>query len=55
MPLRRADAGSPLEPAALAAGRRAIGWWLLGSARELTREAGRRLITDGAAQRLVEL
>jgi alkylation response protein AidB-like acyl-CoA dehydrogenase len=35
VPLRRADTGAPVPPTALAAGRRAVGWWLLGSGRAM--------------------
>jgi len=35
IPLRRVDSGDPLEPLALAAGRRAAGWWLLGAGRAM--------------------
>ncbi|MCK9876926.1 acyl-CoA dehydrogenase [Frankia sp. Ag45/Mut15] len=35
LPLRQVDAGEPLTDAALAAGRRALGWWLVGSGRAM--------------------
>ena len=35
IPLRRTDAGAAVDRAALAAGRRAVGWWLLGSGRAM--------------------
>ena len=35
LPLRRAGHGAALDPVALAAGRRAIGWWLLGTGRAM--------------------
>lgn len=35
LPLLRAEAGTPPSPAALAAGRRALGWWLVGSSRAM--------------------
>jgi len=35
LPVRRTEAGTPLSPEALAAGRRAAGWWLLGTGRAM--------------------
>lgn len=35
LPVQRADGGEPLSPEALAAGRRAAGWWLLGTGRAM--------------------
>ena len=35
IPLRRVTGGDPLDAAALAAGRRALGWWLLGTGRAM--------------------
>jgi hypothetical protein len=35
LPLRRDAGGDPLSPAALAAGRQALGWWLVGSSRAM--------------------
>jgi len=35
LPLRRAGHGEPLDPVALATGRRAVGWWLLGTGRAM--------------------
>ncbi|MCM3882045.1 acyl-CoA dehydrogenase family protein [Frankia sp. R82] len=35
LPLRRVEAGEPLVESALAAGRRALGWWLVGSGRAM--------------------
>lgn len=35
LPLRRVDAGGALPSEALAAGRRAVGWWLLGAGRAM--------------------
>lgn len=35
LPLRRAGHGDPLDPVALAAGRRAVAWWLLGTGRAM--------------------
>ncbi|MGW0026162.1 acyl-CoA dehydrogenase family protein [Rhodococcus sp. NPDC003383] len=35
IPLHTADAGEELDPAAIAAGRRALGWWLVGTSRTM--------------------
>jgi alkylation response protein AidB-like acyl-CoA dehydrogenase len=35
LPIHRVLQGDPLPPAALAAGRRALGWWLVGSSRAM--------------------
>lgn len=35
IPVRRTDAGEPLGPAELAAGRLALGWWLVGTGRAM--------------------
>lgn len=35
IPIHRVSQGDPLPPAALAAGRRALGWWLVGSSRAM--------------------
>lgn len=35
LPIRRVDQGEPLPPVALNAGRRAVGWWLVGTSRAM--------------------
>ena len=50
LPLCRVSSGASLSPAALAAGRRALGWWLLGTGRAML-----ALARSHAAPRLVDL
>ncbi|OBG69167.1 acyl-CoA dehydrogenase [Mycobacterium sp. E3339] len=44
LPLRRAPRGDSLPPAALDAGRRALGWWLLGTSRAMLSLARRHAL-----------
>jgi alkylation response protein AidB-like acyl-CoA dehydrogenase len=44
VPIRRVSQGNPLPPAALHAGRRALGWWLVGTSRAMLSLARRHAL-----------